>query len=194
MSTTIQYANIKKSHSIQDNDLLLANTLSEHDIELLKRLPSVRERNIDIEAAYRDSQVVVLKNSKTQKIELLTFYHNFGDFVYPHTTIGRDQYKFQLFEYLLSITTTLAPTYFVILGSDVSIDAAIWNGAEEVFRDSVARKVPEFTDRLNTLMGTMFYWDGLFLRDLKDETPITNPVFRVTKDSFKSRIYSSLEH
>ncbi|MGL1937208.1 MAG: hypothetical protein OCD01_19430 [Fibrobacterales bacterium] len=168
------------------NDLMVSHALTPTEIAILKRLPSVKDRKIDIDATYTYNQVIVLKNSHTDKIVLLSFYHNFGDFIYVHTMIGRNDYKHMLFEYILKLTTPIAPTYFITIGSEASIESTLLNGGEEIYEEEVMSDIIDFAERINLLTGTKFYWDTSILKDHNDIIPVKIPVFRVTEESFQS--------
>lgn len=169
---------------MQADNITINDRLSRREIELLKRLPSVKERHIDVADVCRKNQLTVVRDRRKNRILTVSCFHNFGDFAYAHTTIGRDACKVPLFERLFDRATRLAPTYFVLFNSRASVEAAFRFGAVEVSLDHCETQFESFVRRVNWLTGRSFYRNGDVLMDRDDPTPVKNPIYLVTRGAF----------
>ena len=168
----------------------IGHTLTTDEIRFLKRLPSVRLRNIDLEQTLQKNKVVVLRDSKNSFLQCI-FYHIFDDFVYMHTTIGRDEFKLETFQRLFEITTEFGPSLCVFFDSPASVKAMLKLGGKEIKND-----VSEALDaykliKINKLTNSDFYIRDGILFDRKDKVQIKNPLYLITKESFKPIIKSN---
>ncbi len=157
--------------------------LTPEDLNFLKRLPSTKARHIDVDKVHAENDVVVLKDAKN-RILLLTFYHNFGEFIYVHTSIGRDEYKDLLYTCLADITTQKGPVYFVIFKNKESVRVVESIGAKEVTLSSVEQHIDNFAQRIGDLTDRPFYKNGDYMFDHLDEPAVINPLYLTTRDSF----------
>lgn len=169
------------------NEYHVENELDIDELLFLSRLPSVTQRKIDVFKIAEENEVVVLKNRRG-KILLLTFFKNFGDFVYVHTSIGRDKYKAFLYAELANITTKLGPTYFVVWQNAESIRVVNRIGAKPVTLSNTLEHVPNFMEDISVLTDRPYYKDGDYMYDEDDAIKEVNPIFLTTRASFLSSI------
>ncbi|WP_044205848.1 hypothetical protein [Flammeovirga sp. OC4] len=169
---------------ISIEDLIIVTELPEHDKLLLRRLPSVQHRNINVEQLFAENKFFAAKHKKNGKLLLITFYHEFGDFTYAHTTIGRDEVKeFVSYPYLKAATKT-APCYSIMFNSEESTRNLERLGGKRISISEVEKKVPTFIENVNKLTGSRFYKSGQFLFDHNDPEEIDNPIYIITKETF----------
>lgn len=161
----------------------VSDKISESELQLLKRLPSTAQRHIDIEKINNENDVVVLRSNRG-RILLLTYYKNFGDFVYVHTSIGRDEYKEFLYTELAEITTKIAPTYFVIFQSEESIRVVNLIGAKLTDLNEFGEGGNGFMNEIAKLTNRPFYQEDGLLFDSDDTQKQINPLFVTTRESF----------
>jgi hypothetical protein len=161
-----------------EDDFRFIHELTSKDINFLKRLPSVKSRKINLDILCKNSTPVILKNQNNHFL-LMTCYSCCSDFVYMHTTVGRDKYKDILFNYLLDVTTKIGPSYCVLFGSPASIKIVQRYGGKEI-------DIPtdRFVEEVNVLMNESFYIHNDFLANYKDEVPTKNFLYLVTRESY----------
>lgn len=170
-----------------ETGIRVETALSKADLAFLKRLPSTKARHIDVDKVNAENEVVVLRDDK-YRILLLTFYHNFGDFVYVHTSIGRDEYKLLLYTCLADITTQKGPVYFLIFKNAESVRVVETIGAKEVSLTFVEQHITDFAKRIGDLTNRPFYKNGDYMFDHLDEPAVVNPLYLTTRNSFLSTL------
>ena len=179
-------------HLSLESNFQIVESLTETELRFLSRLPSMKHRKIDILKIAAENDVVVLKDLNG-KILLLTFYRNFGDFVYVHTSVGRDEHKGLLYRHLVQITSKIGPTYFIIFHSAESVKVCKSIGAEEISLTETEQDAPNFAERIAELTDRPFYKKGDYLFDHDDAPAVINPIYKSTRASYLASLQAEAE-
>jgi hypothetical protein len=158
--------------------------LEERELQMLERLPSVRIRNIDIRKTWDQNEVVTCRDMHSGKLLMLTFFHDFGNFVYAHTTIGRGHCRGIMARETFALTTALGNTFSIFYKAPDSMSAARRYGARSVRIDNVLDRFSGFLEQISQLTGHHFYQSDGWLMDRNDPAPEINPLFMVTRQTY----------
>jgi hypothetical protein len=173
-----------------ENKLYISHKFTSKEIKLIKRLPSVKERKINFDILLKNNTPVILR-SENDKLLTIAFYFHSNNYIYTHTTIGKDIYKDIFFKKIFDITTKIAPVYSIFFNSSISIETANRYGAKKINLDNINISADIFISDINTMTGDYFYKQNNIILNHKDKISIENPLYLITRENYLNSLKTS---
>ncbi len=170
----------------------VSNKLSPIAARLIQRIPSVKERDLNIDQLLEKNEIFVLYGEKGNFLQCI-FYKVFDDFVYMHATIGKDSYKDEAFYKLFDITTKLGTSYCVMFNSPKSIESIEKYGGKQLQEETLNTVSNDLLNAINRHTGRGFYKEEGKLYDKTDRVKTKNPFFMISRDAYEKAV-SKLQH
>jgi hypothetical protein len=169
------------------NNYSSSNQLPIKLIQRINRLPSIRKRGLDIIKLLEQNEVFVLNDKEGNFLQCI-FYKVFDNFVYMHSTIGKDEYKDEAFKRLFNIVTRLGPCYCIMFNSPKSIECIEKYGGIRIRNNSLDNLDDDLFHSINQHTRRFFYREGGLLYDKSDSIKVENPFFCITQNTYDKAI------